>query len=88
MLGKSLAKVEPQPTTREQLLKKNQIQWAQVSQQATPKLNFSDRRREGYANAKPNGMVIHTIDFISVSANLFLSIWTKYIYGLKVEGTD
>ena len=74
MLGRAFAKVEPHPITREKLLTKLQNQWAQISQQAIK--NFSDRWGEGYANAQPNGMVIHTIDLISVFFHAPLPDWT------------
>ena len=64
MLRRALAKEEPQPIIREKLLTKLQIQWAHISQQEIQ--NFSHPRGEGYANAQPNAMVIHTIDLIFV----------------------
>ena len=45
MLGRTLAKVEPHPTTREKLLIKHHIQSAQISQQAIQKLFPSMKRR-------------------------------------------
>ena len=45
MLGKALGKYGPQPTTREKLLTKLQIQWAQTSQQTIHKLFRSMRKR-------------------------------------------
>ena len=43
MLGRAFAKVEPHPT-RQKLLKKLQIQWEQISQQAIQKIFLSMRR--------------------------------------------
>ena len=48
MLGRAIAKVELQPT-REKLLTKLQIQWAQTSQQAIIKLHRMRRLREWIA---------------------------------------
>ena len=54
MLRRALAKVEPHPTTREKLLTKLQIRWAQISQRAIQK-RFRSTRRLRECTAKRDG---------------------------------
>ena len=55
MLGRALVKVEPKPTTRDKLLTKLQIQWAEISQHAIQKLFRSIRRRFHECTTKRSG---------------------------------
>ena len=65
MLGRALAKMKPHPTTREKLLTKLQIQWAQISQQVIQKLFRSLRTEVTRMNNQTRWSSTLLISFLS-----------------------